>query len=63
MGGSRLIGVGDSTLRGLSAMRQATQAHLWRWCSEARWNRDEKDRVIVVAQREWAEIVIEAQPG
>jgi hypothetical protein len=42
-------------------MRQATQADVWRWCSGARWNRDEKDRVIVAARRELAETVVEVQ--
>ena len=63
IGRGRVAGLGNRTVGGLAAMRQAIQTHVWRWCSGTRWNRDEKDRVMVVAPRELAETVVEAQWG
>jgi len=63
IGRGRVAGLGNGTVRGLAAMRQPSRTHVWRWCSGTRWNRDEKDRVMVVARRELAETVVEAQWG
>jgi len=54
-------GLRDRMVHSLAAKRQMRWAHVFPWCSIARWSRDEKDRVIVVAGRELAGTVIEAQ--
>ena len=59
--GGPATGLGDRVVCSLAANRQMTWAHVWSWCSVARWSRDEKDRVIVVAQRGSAETVAEGQ--
>ena len=56
-------GVRERIFSGLAARRQVTQVHMWQGCSGTRWNRDEKDRVIVVARPEEAASVNEAARG
>ena len=48
---------------GRAGRREATRAQVWQWCSRALWNRDGKDRIIVVARLELAASEIEAHGG
>ena len=59
--GGPATGLGDRMVRSFAAKRQMRWAHVWPWCSVVRWSRDEKDRVIVVAQQGSAETVAEGQ--
>lgn len=58
--GDGVTGVPERWLRGRGVIKLEPGTPVWRWCLGRHWSGDEKDRFMLVAQREVVEIAIEA---